>query len=315
MTAARPPALPSPWAARAARNDLLLNAQWEITERCNLRCAHCYLTAANRGGARAADELSFDEGVALLDQLAGLGAMFLALTGGEVLVHQRFFDLCAEARRRGFGLRVLSNGTLLGEAEARRLAALGTLSVEMTIYAGTPAGYRRATGDAGGLDAIRAAVRALRRHEVPVVLKAFYFRANADEVEEIEAFAAAEGLPLQRATGLLPRFDEGVVPLRAGLTRRQFGEVNRALGRGDERERYEDARLSRLCGRCGRARMFISASGDVSPCCSLRHVVLGNVRRRPLAAIWRDSETRRRLEDLPGEGAVAASVAAGVLDG
>ena len=303
-------ALPSPWAARAARNDLLLTAQWELTERCNLRCGHCYLTSRNRRGARAADELSFDEGVALLDQLAGLGAMFVAFTGGEVLLHDRFFDLCAEARRRGFGLRVLSNGTLLGDPEARRLAALGTLSVEMTVYGGTPEGYRRAAGDAGGLEAIRTAIRALRRHEVPVVLKAFYFRANADEVEEIEAFAAGEGLSLYRAMGLLPRFDEGLVPLRAGVTRKQYDRVRAALGGGEgtDQKPYDHVRLARLCGRCGQARMFISASGDVAPCCSLRHVVLGNVRRQSLAAIWSDAETRRRLATLPGQGAAAASV-------
>jgi MoaA/NifB/PqqE/SkfB family radical SAM enzyme len=288
--------MPSPWATHDER---LLNVQWEITERCNLRCGHCYVTLADRLGARAAQELSFEESLAVLDDLITLGAMFVTFTGGEVLVHDRFFDLCAEARHRGFGVRVLTNGTRIGEAEAERLAELGVLSVEMTLYAGSAEGYKRATGEREGLDEILTAVRALKKRLVPVVLKAFYFKGNADEVEAMEQIATNEGFVLERGMSLMPRHQESKVPLKAGVTRKQLARIGRTIGEPNLAAAYDDIQFATLCGRCGRNRLFISASGDVSPCNSMRSVVLGNVRQERLTSIWRNACTQGKIKQLP----------------
>lgn len=63
---------------------------WEVTRACALACAHCRADAITR---RNSLELSTDEGKALLDDLAGLGAPrpIVVLTGGDPF----------EARRSG----------------------------------------------------------------------------------------------------------------------------------------------------------------------------------------------------------------------
>jgi MoaA/NifB/PqqE/SkfB family radical SAM enzyme len=297
-----PAFLASEWAARFLRNELVFSAQWEVTERCKFRCPHCYLTERNRAGANAGSELSFVEAVKLLDQLVELGALFITFTGGEVFLYPCFLELCAEARKRGLGVRILSNGSFIGDAEARRLEALGVLSVELTLYAASRDGYRRATGYAPGFRALVEAVRALQRHGVPVILKTFYSRVNADEAEGMEAVARRLGISLERSYPLLPRFDDGRVPLEAGLTRDQARRLADLLEEPAWVDDYDRNREATLCGRCGRTRLFLTATGDVTPCGATRHVVLGNVRTQPLVDLWRSPRVQEKLALLDLEG-------------
>lgn len=286
----------SGWAAQAIAGGHLFSAQWELTERCNLRCAHCYLSVRARQGAHTTEELDAIGASRLLDELVELGALFLTLTGGEVFLREDLLEICGAARQRGLGLRLLTNATLVDAPTARALHELGVLSVELTLYGGSAEGYRRATGDGAGFARALEGIQALRTAQVPVVLKTFYMRANGDEMDAIETLARDLGLPLTRAMALLPRYDDGFVPLKAGLTRAQLARMGSIVGAPGIEDRYEEVRQARLCGRCGVGRVFITSRGDVTPCGSLRHVVLGNLRERSLVDIWRDQETERRLE-------------------
>jgi len=71
---------------------------WNITRACNLRCEHCYASAAP---GPHPDELTLDEGIRFIDGLAGLGAPMLIFTGGEPLASRNFFSLANHAKDVG----------------------------------------------------------------------------------------------------------------------------------------------------------------------------------------------------------------------
>ena len=105
--------------------------QWHITHACNLRCSHCYQTDYESHMPR--EELfraldSFGDLVRDRDVQPQVN-----LTGGEPLLHPDFFDLCAEIRRRGWRLGVLTNGTLIDDDTARRLAGLSPVFVQVSL--------------------------------------------------------------------------------------------------------------------------------------------------------------------------------------
>ena len=65
---------------------------WNLTQRCNLFCAHCYISAAP--GASAAGELSTDECRRVMADIARVNpGTFLILTGGEPLLRPDIFEL------------------------------------------------------------------------------------------------------------------------------------------------------------------------------------------------------------------------------
>ncbi len=94
---------------------------------CNLACRHCFVPSGpkeDRAPMMAREQL-----VKYLDQAEALGVRDYYVTGGEPMLHPDFEALCAEILRRG-PLTVLSNGTLVDEARAARLATLA----EQTPY-------------------------------------------------------------------------------------------------------------------------------------------------------------------------------------
>jgi radical SAM protein with 4Fe4S-binding SPASM domain len=129
---------------------------WNLTRRCNLFCAHCYISAAP--GAPAAGELSTAECRGVMADIARVNpGTFLILTGGEPLLRPDLFELAAEGRGHGFTVVVGTNGVLLRERQARRLKAHGVQGASLSLDSTDPGrhdAFRRLPG------AWRAAVRA-----------------------------------------------------------------------------------------------------------------------------------------------------------
>ena len=82
--------------SKSAQINIPLQAALELTYRCNLRCAHCYVDIKEK------DELSFKDWCDVMDQLKAMGTVYLLFTGGEILKRDDFIDIALYARRSGF---------------------------------------------------------------------------------------------------------------------------------------------------------------------------------------------------------------------
>ncbi len=122
----------------AVRSALEFFVQWHLTERCNLRCRHCYQSGA---AGEELDLASIREAIAEIDEtVAGwsrdygleLGLSF-TLTGGEPFLRPDLWEILEEVRGRGHDAWLLSNGTLVDPPTAARLASLGVRGVQVSI--------------------------------------------------------------------------------------------------------------------------------------------------------------------------------------
>src|SRR5438094_2963267 len=77
-----------------------LNVTLELTLRCNIRCTHCYNFDRDQPRRAPTRELSMEEIRALMGDLRRAGTLFLSLTGGEAMVHPRFWEIADEAASR-----------------------------------------------------------------------------------------------------------------------------------------------------------------------------------------------------------------------
>ena len=94
---------------------------WNLTRRCNLECAHCYIAAGPRESA--VSELETAQCLRIVDDLVALNpAPLLILSGGEPLLRDDLTDIARYASQRGATVVVGTNGTLLTDG---RIAALG----------------------------------------------------------------------------------------------------------------------------------------------------------------------------------------------
>src|SRR5512147_339744 len=81
---------------------------WDFTHKCNLRCKHCY----SNSGAVEEEELTTEQALAVVDQLADAHVTALAFSGGEPLTRNDFFQVAKHAADRGLYVSLASNGTL-----------------------------------------------------------------------------------------------------------------------------------------------------------------------------------------------------------
>ncbi len=92
---------------------------WLVTAKCNLSCAHCY--ASRFSGLR---ELTTEEALALIREASELGVAHINFTGGEPLLRGDIVTLMEEARDLAVGVSMVTNGTVVTERVAERLARL-----------------------------------------------------------------------------------------------------------------------------------------------------------------------------------------------
>lgn len=86
-----------------SRNRLQIGV--ELTQHCDLRCKHCL-----RADLSTEVEFDFDLFARLVDEAERLGKPHFAFTGGEVTLHQRFFDFGQLLHDRGFTWHFVTNG-------------------------------------------------------------------------------------------------------------------------------------------------------------------------------------------------------------
>ena len=102
---------------------------WNFTYKCNLKCKHCY----SNSGIDPKMELSTEEAMKIVDQLADFGVTSLAFSGGEPLMRKDFFDVARYAVESGLYVSLATNGTLLTEENAIKLKETGVHYVEVSV--------------------------------------------------------------------------------------------------------------------------------------------------------------------------------------
>jgi len=304
---------------------------WNFTNRCNLRCAHCYQDATAGGSD---DELTLDEKMALLDQMDRHYLAMVAFAGGEPTMSPDLLPAIARCRQIGMHVSVATNGTTMTRDRAAGLAEAGARYVEVSLDSVHPDKHDRFRGVPGmwarSVEGMRniVATPGLRLGVAICITQ-----NNVDEAEEMIRFAIDIGaeciahfnfIPVGRGVGMI---DEDITPqqrerLLALLDRTmqagRIGVISTApqLGRHClSHAAYPGSRtacshagsgsgakarvVARYLGGCGAGRTYacIQPNGDVTPCVYMPHAVMGNVRHAEYPDIWREHPLWETLND------------------
>ncbi len=288
---------------------------WNITRTCNLRCVHCY---SDSNAMQYPGELNWGEMQDVLEDLAAYEVPSLLLSGGEPMIHPRFFDLVEMASGAGLKLTISTNGTLITPEKAALLKAANVAYVGISLdgIGKIHDEFRRKEG------AFDAAVRGFRNcHEVKqkTGLRLTLTRHNVENIDRILDFIedqeiqrvcfyhlvpAGRGSELQvldanAARGAIDTLISRVEAWhRQGIERELLTVTQPADGayllvrmENEKHPNLEEARrlLSWNGGGAnssGRGIANIDTQGNVHPDQFWQDVTLGNVKRMPFSEIW-----------------------------
>jgi radical SAM protein with 4Fe4S-binding SPASM domain len=290
---------------------------WNITRTCNLRCVHCY---SDSMAAKYPGELDWPQMMAVVDDLAAYEIPSLLLSGGEPMIHPRFFDLIDYARSRGLKLTLSTNGTLIDREKAELLKAAEVAYVGISLD-GIGEVHDRFRGKQG---AFKAAVEGFAAcHDVgqKTGLRLTLTRHTVSDIERILDFIEQENIQRVCFYHLVPSGRGGALQiLRPEESRHAFDTLiarvdqwNRAGVRREvltvtqpadgpylllrmQREKHPGLeaahRLLKWNGggnnSSGRGLANIDTQGNVHPDQFWQSVTLGNVKRTPFSTIWEE---------------------------
>jgi len=185
-----------------------LGVTFEVTERCNHSCVHCYINQPAGDRRAKAQELTFPQIQSILDQLVEAETLWLLFTGGEGFVRPDFLDIYTYAKRKGVLVSLFTNGTMLTPAIADYLAEWRPYSIEITLYGYTQETYERVTGLPWSHGRCMRAIYLLLERGLPLSLKSVVLTQNYHEVEAMKSFAKRLGVNYRYDSTIWPRLDE-----------------------------------------------------------------------------------------------------------
>lgn len=151
---------------------------WTSTRRCNLHCAHCYSDSQDR---EYEDELTTDQAIAMVDDLADFGSPVLLISGGEPLKRPDIETVAAHAVQRGMRVVLSTNGTLITPDVARRLKDIGLSYVGISID-GRPETHDKFRGSLGAFERSIQALRHCRAAGLKTGLRFTLTKANQKDL-------------------------------------------------------------------------------------------------------------------------------------
>jgi len=242
----------------------------ELTERCNLRCVHCY---AGSGPGLKDGPMRFEDHRRILREAAEAGCRRVQFTGGEALLDPDLPALVDEARALGFEWQeVYSNGTLLNEERVHFLRDR-QVRVAVSFYSNLEGVHERITQVPGSFRRTVEGIRALVRAGVPVRAGLIRMRHNQDDTQGAIDLLVSLGVPRDRITV------DDVRPTGRGCGDTMAPAEGRPLMTappgGTDIQVEEGEVLG--CRTCWSGKITVSPSGDVYPCIFSRELPVGNV--------------------------------------
>jgi radical SAM protein with 4Fe4S-binding SPASM domain len=266
-----------------AKQHRLLSVHWELTYRCNETCSHCYLDVF-KPNAQVAGELSLEQGQRFLDEAAAMGALTITFSGGEALVHRDFFALAGYARRKRFAVRIFSNGILINERLADRIAQLRPTCVEMSLYGAEAETHDLITGRRRSWELTTRAFGLLKERGVHTMMKTPLMHENVYQVQRLRELAGSLGAIFRYDTALTPKDNGDHAPLRHEMLAEDLAWLLRQEIPADSEPPTPIGESARSCS-IGMHSLVMDPYGNIYPCVQTR-IPAGNVLDRPLAEVW-----------------------------
>jgi radical SAM protein with 4Fe4S-binding SPASM domain len=292
---------------------------WNVTNRCNLKCKHCYINAEDRSYE---EELTTEEAIEFIHDLARMQVPVLLFSGGEPLVRKDIFELGKLAAQLGLRPVISSNGTLINDDTAKKIKAAGFQYVGISID-GSPATHDEFRNKKGAYDAALKGIRACLSNGIKTGIRFTVNKYNQHDLPHIIDLIKNEGIPrfcmyhlvyagrgekmakmdttIEEKRRILEYISKETLNLHhIGVEVEILTTDNHADGiyllnyiRENEPEREDEVvQLLNMHGGCSAGTKFanVDPKGNVHPCQFWQDYTVGNVREKPFSEIWNSDD-------------------------
>ena len=290
---------------------------WNVTNACNMYCAHCYRDA----GCKAEDELSTADAKKLLTEIKRAGFQIMIFSGGEPLMRPDILELVKFADSLGLFPVFGTNGTLITPQMARDLKAAGARAMGISLDSLDAAKHDKFRSFPGGWQGAVDGMKNCKAAGLPFQIHTTVMDWNAPELEDMIDFAVEIGARAHHFFFLVPTGRAATIE-EESLRAEQYEDVLTRIMKKQQTVPIElkptcapqflriaaelgmKSRFHRGC-LAGLSYCIISPKGKVQPCAYLKEY-LGDVRETPFDEIWRNNPVLQKLRTMKYDGGCGA---------
>lgn len=292
---------------------------WNMTRRCNLKCVHCY---AKSEDIAYDNELTHEQSIAMIDDLAEFGVPVLLFSGGEPLVHPGLGEYAQYAVSKGMRAVISTNGTLITRKKAKHLKEIGLSYVGISLD-GLEETHDRFRGVKGSFKRAMTAIENCQAEGIKVGLRFTINKRNVNDVPGVFDLLEEKNIP-RACFYHLVYSGRGSQLAKEDLTHEETRKVldlimdrtkdlhdrnmakeiltvdnhadgpyvyQRLLNKNPKRAATVLELLEMNEGNnSGRGIGCISWDGEVHPDQFWRKISLGNIKETPFSKIWTDTD-------------------------
>lgn len=289
--------------------------QWDITNKCNLKCEHCY-----KNSETADKELKLEELIKICDIINDTAEendlmMSLSITGGEPFARkEELFTILEylEKKNRIETFQILTNGLLIKDEDIERLKKLSKLhGIQISLESPEKEIHESIRGK-DTFDKTLCAIKKLVKNDMKTYVMMTVSKLNYLQIEDMYILLKELGVKMFGVDRFIPESKEDFN--KFALNNEEFKKVCEMATDLSRRDGYPKVRTNRalycllgdnIGGACsiGKTALALMPNGDILPCRRLP-IVIGNILSDGIVKVWNESNVLnecRNSENLKGK--------------
>lgn len=247
----------------------------ELTERCNLKCIHCYAECKPLSTQK---ELSLEAWKTVLNDIRQIRVENVQFIGGEPLAKKGFSEILKHGKKLGFPfIEVFTNGTLTNDTHLHLFKEYG-INLAISLYSYRREVHECITGIKGSFNKTVNTIKKARQLGIPVRVGLIIMKQNEDDVDKTYEFLSHLGVKYSKGD-----------PVR-NIGRGENPEIHPTKFRREQNVpsfRFSKSSVEQAFyfNPCWKGKLSIDPYGNVIPCIMARENIIGNIKEKSLKDI------------------------------
>ncbi|MFQ6118463.1 MAG: PqqD family peptide modification chaperone [Methanosarcinales archaeon] len=293
-------------------NPPLMHVYWELTDKCNLICKHCY---RYDGVVKEFNEFNFNDSKKMIDVFYSLGVCKIIFTGGEPLLNQNLLRIAEYVQSKKIDLILFTNGILINKEIAKKLKLLNFSFIRISLDGANEKSHEIIRGK----NTFHKTIQGIRNcidNDLNVEINTLIHKHNMNELFDLYKLCAnlkvgkfrfTEFINEGRAKNNRELFETDSYVIEEQMKKinefkRKFNLNTPIVGdvpiKKEMRLRYLTTKNENYCG-IGITTCAIAADGDIVPCPLLNRKELrcGNIYIDDLKKVWESSNIFKKFRE------------------
>lgn len=284
---------------------------FELTDKCNERCIHCYIPNNMKNKAQS---LPLGRFIKVIDEFAEMGGHYIRLTGGEIFLYPYLWKVLEYCKSLDIKVEILSNLISFDSSFVHRLKNLNVVSFQVSLYSMDPQIHDNITKVPGSFEKTKKAIETLISAGFEVCIGTPIMKENIHSFLELLKYADLKNVPVRIEQVLLAEEDFSTKNLSHRATIEDEKQLLESIAQysveyyesqirkqhtNDNCESFDFIRyLEQPVCDIAKDHLCITANGNITPCTGWQGLPLGNISNTNLKDLWHHNKTLKKIRNI-----------------